>query len=138
MVHFDTDQTDLEAVEEQSDVDFAQLTKAEEVQGKLEFNAVDEKLMHSVLENDKQKIDEGKLIEDALNQGMGAFTPDMMFEQLVKNYKMAKKMFGESLIRRVSGYSPEYLEKNKGIPEFQRELKKRIQAKTDQLKKSDN
>jgi Mg-chelatase subunit ChlD len=90
--------------------------------------------MHSVLENDKPKIEEGKIIEEALNQGVGAFTPDLMFERLVKNYKMTKKILGESLIRYVTGYDAEYLEKNLGIPEFVRELKDRVKKKIEQLK----
>ena len=77
----------------------------------------------------KETIDDGKLIEDAINQGMGAFTPDMMFEHIVKDYKMAEKLYGESIIRRLTGYNAEYVERNCRIPEFQRELKERIQEK---------
>lgn len=91
--------------------------------------------MHSVLENDKQTIDEGKIIEDSLNRGIGAFTPDIMFEQITKNYTLAKQIFGESLIKQFSGYDPDYVEKNVGIPEFRKELKKKIEEKIDKLKK---
>src|SRR3990167_4905521 len=90
--------------------------------------------MHSVLENDKQTIDSGKLISDAINYGMSSFTPDMMFEQLVKSYTLAKQIYGESVIRLVSGYEPDYVKKNIGIPEFQRELKEKIQQKIEELK----
>ncbi|MBW2997428.1 VWA domain-containing protein [Candidatus Woesearchaeota archaeon] len=120
---------------EQAKVDVSKFSKAEELTGKLELQDVDEKLMHSVLENDQSVIDEGMVIEEALNRGIGAFTPDMMFERLVKNFTMTKSMFGESLIRAVSGYDPEYLDKNLGIPEFQRELKKRIEENLDRFKK---
>ena len=66
MVHFDIPQTtldELEAEKERIDqkTEFSDFSKAEELQGSLEFNAVDEKLMHTVLENDKEKIDEGKI-----------------------------------------------------------------------------
>jgi Mg-chelatase subunit ChlD len=106
----------------------------QELEGKLKLENVDDKLMHSVLENDKSVIDEGMLIEEALNRGIGSFTPNMMFEKLVKNFTMTKSLFGEALIRAVSGYDPEYLEKNIGIPEFQRELKKKIEEKLERFK----
>jgi Mg-chelatase subunit ChlD len=116
-------------------VDVSGLSPLEELDGKLKLENVDDKLMHSVLENDKDVIDEGMVIEEALNRGVGAFTPDMMFEKLVKNFTLTKSLFGQALIRAVSGYDPEYLEKNVGIPEFQRELKKKIENRVDKFKK---
>jgi len=111
-----------------------ELSKAEELYGKLSFQQLEDKFMHSVLENDKKVIDSGKLISDAINQGMSSFSPDLMFEQLVKNYTMAKKIYGETIIRLVSGYEPDYIKKNIGIPEFQRELKEKIHEKINKLK----
>ena len=116
------------------DIELKDLSKAEELKGKLAFQQLEDKFMHSVLENDKKTIDSGKLISDAINQGMSSFTPDLMFEQLVKNYTMAKHIYGESIIRLVSGYEPDYVRKNIGIPEFQKELKEKIQEKIEQLK----
>ena len=58
----------------------------------------------------------------------------MMFEQLVKNYTIAKHIYGESVIRLVSGYEPDYIKKNIGVPEFQKELKEKIQEKINDLK----
>ena len=107
------------------DVKLKEFSQAEELSGKLAFQQLEDKLMHSVLENDKKVIDTGKLISDVINQGMSSFTPDLMFEQLVKNYTLAKQIYGESIIRLVSGYEPDYVKKNIGIPEFQRELKKK-------------
>lgn len=115
-------------------LELKELSKAEELSGKLAFQQLEDKFMHSVLENDKKIIDSGKLISDAINQGMSSFTPDMMFEQLVKNYTLAKQIYGESIIRLVSGYEPDYVKKNIGIPEFQRELKEKIQQKVQELK----
>ena len=37
-----------------------ELSKAEELTGKLSFQQLEDKLMHSVLENDKKVIDSGK------------------------------------------------------------------------------
>ena len=116
------------------DVELKEFSKAEELSGKLAFQQLEDKLMHSVLENDKKTIDSGKLISDVINQGMSSFTPDLMFEQLVKNYTLAKQIYGESIIRLVSGYEPDYVKKNIGIPEFQRELKEKIREKIQELK----
>lgn len=111
-----------------------EISKAEQLTGKLAFQELEDKFMHSVLENDKKIINEGKLISDAISQGMSSFTPDLMFEQIVKNYTIAKHVFGESIIRLVSGYEPDYIKKNVGVPEFQRELKEKIQQKIGELK----
>ncbi len=115
-------------------LELKQFSKAEELTGKLAFQHLEDKFMHSVLENDKKTIDSGKLISDAINQGMSSFSPDLMFEQLVKNYTTAKQIYGESIIRLVSGYEPDYIRKNIGIPEFQKELKEKIQQKIEELK----
>lgn len=115
--------------------DVAAFSPIDEFAGKLKLDNVDEKLMHSVLENDQDTIDEGMLIEEAINHGVGAFTPDMMFEKLVKNFTITKSLYGDALIRAVSGYDPAYLEKNVGIPEFQRELKKKIENRVERFKK---
>ena len=112
-------------------------SKIEELSGKLTFQQLEDKFMHSVLENDKKTIDSGKLISVAINQGMSSFSPDLMFDQLVKNYSLAKQIFGESIIRLVSGYEPDYVKKNIGIPEFQRELKEKIKQRIDELKEED-
>ena len=58
----------------------------EENEGKLESQSEEDKLMKSVLENDKTDIEDGQVLTDSINQGLGSFTPDMMFDQLVKDY----------------------------------------------------
>jgi len=116
------------------DLEVKEFSKSEQLDGKLSFQNLEDKFMHSVMENDKKTIDEGKLISDAINQGMSSFSPDMMFEQLVKNYSIARHIYGESIIRLVSGYEPDYIKKNVGIPEFQKSLKEKIQQKIEELK----
>ena len=115
-------------------LEIKEFSKAEELTGKLAFQQLEDKFMHSVLENDKKVIDSGKLISDAISQGMSSFSPDLIFEQIVKNYTIAKHIYGESIIRLVSGYEPDYVKKNIGIPEFQKELKEKIQEKIEELK----
>ena len=115
MIYFDSEQ------------EIHEKEKIEELTGKLSFQNVENKLMHSVLENDKATIDKGKLISDSINQGFQSFTPDLLYQQLVKNYSMAKHIYGPSLLKLASGYNPDYIEKNINIPEFRKELKFRIE-----------
>lgn len=112
----------------------SQLEEAEELSGSLEGGNKEQKLMKSVLENDKEQIDDGKLINDSLNQGISSFTPDILFQQLVKNYSLARKIYGESLLRLATGYNPDYLKRNIGIPEFRKELQQRIQQQYEDLR----
>lgn len=105
----------------------------EELKGKLASDPETQRLMRSVLENDQDVIDEGRLIRDAINQGLNSFTPNMLFEQLVKDYKTAKQLFGETMLRAATGYEPAYLERNIRIPEFQRELKKKFEKLTERF-----
>jgi len=106
----------------------------EELSGKLSFQNVEDKLMHSVLENDKETIEKGKLISDSINQGLDSFTPDLIYQQLIKNYSMAKHIFGPSLLKLATGYNLDYIKKNINIPEFQKELRFRIQKNFEKLK----
>ncbi|MFW6383633.1 MAG: vWA domain-containing protein [Nanoarchaeota archaeon] len=108
--------------------------KAEELDGKLQFQAMDDKLMHSVMENDQQTIEQGKLLNEAMNNNISAFTPDLMMEQMVKNFKLAKQIYGQKLIRALSGFDDGYVEKNVRIPEFQRDLKKKISDNIEKMK----
>jgi magnesium chelatase subunit I len=110
------------------------LSEIDELSGRLRKQDEKDKLMNSVLEADKDTIDDGKLIKDALNQSMSSFTPDLFFEKLVKDYKMAKKIIGPHLLRELTGYDEEYLDRNVNIPEFQRGLKKKMEERIKNLK----
>jgi len=125
VIYFDSSQH----IDEKEDI--------EELTGKLSFQTVEQKLMHSVLENDKETIEKGKLIRDCINQGLNSFTPDLLYQQLVKNYSMAKHIFGPSLLKLATGYSPDYIKKNINIPEFQKELRARIEKNIEKLKDED-
>lgn len=105
-----------------------------ELTGKLSAQKEEDKLMRSVLENDRETIEKGKLIADSINQGMQSFTPDLIYQQLVKNYSMAKHIYGPSLIKFVTGYNADYISKNISIPEFRKELKLRIEKNIESLK----
>lgn len=109
--------------------------KAEELSGKLSLHDVEDKLMHSVLENDKETISDGKLISEAINQGIGSFVPDMIYEQLVKDYRLTERIYGDAIIRELTGYDPDFIEKNINVPEFRKEIKEKIKKKVKDLKK---
>lgn len=125
MVAFDSVATQVDSLEE-----------IDEVEGKLAISK-DEALMHSVMRNDKQTIEDGKLIADAFNRGVGSFTPDMLFAQMVKNYSLARQLFGDTILRLVSGYNPDYIQKNLPIPEFRQQLLSNIRRNIDRLKDAD-
>jgi Mg-chelatase subunit ChlD len=107
----------------------------EEIKGKLSLSKIDDKLMHSVLENDKKKIEQGKILKEAINYGIGVFNPDLMFENLVNSYSQAERLYGAKLLRQLTGYDPNYIERNIRIPEFKRELKKKIEDNVEGMKK---
>lgn len=94
----------------------------------------EDKLAHSVIEGDEEKLDEGKLVNEAMNNGITSFMPDMMYEQMVQDFKTAKNIYGETLLKLVAGYNPDYLERNIKVPEFRRELRDRIKNNMDKLK----
>jgi Mg-chelatase subunit ChlD len=122
VIYFDSPQN----IEEKEDI--------EELTGKLSTQQEENKLMKSVLENDKETIEKGKLIQDSINQGLNSFTPDLIYQQLVKNYSIAEHIFGPSLLKLATGYNPDYIKKNINIPEFQKELRFRIQKNIEKLK----
>jgi len=112
----------------------SKLEKAEELSGKLSKQSEENKLMHSVMENDKEEIENGKLISEGINQNLSSFVPDMMFKNLVNDYKMAKQLYGEFLVRKLTGYDPGFVEKNLKIPEFKEEVRKNIEENVKKLK----
>lgn len=116
---------------------FSKLEKAEEISGKLAKQNKENKLMHSVLENDKETIEEGKLLTESINQNLSSFVPDLIFKNLVNDYKLAKQLYGNVIIKRLSGYEPGFVEKNIKIPEFQEELKKNIGENIKKLKEKE-
>ncbi len=121
---------------QQHKTEIKEFEEIEELSGKLSFQHIEDKLMHAVLENDEEVIDTAKIIKDTINQSLFSFTPDTMFEKLVQHYKTAKQLYGERLIQQMTGYDADYIEKNINIPEFQREIKKRIDEKIEQLKEN--
>lgn len=111
-------------------------SEIDELSGKLRSDPEKERLMRSILENNKEVIEEGKIILDAINQGLNEITPNALFEQIVKNFQTAKNIYGEKLLREATGHNLGYLERNIKIPEFQRELMKNIEERFSKMKES--
>lgn len=128
MVFFDSSQPDSEKEVKEAEA-------IEELDGKLAKQNQENKLMHSVLECDKETIDDGKLLSESFNQSLGSFTPSMIFQNLVSNFKIAKYLYGETIIREVTGYDPRFIENNVRDPEFRKELEKNIKENVEKLQK---
>jgi Mg-chelatase subunit ChlD len=93
-----------------------------------------EGLPNTILEVDEDAVKDGALVQEAIDHGVGSFHPDLAFENMVKNYKNAERLYGPTIIRELTGYDPDYVEKNVNIPEFRRNLKEKIQENADRLK----
>lgn len=119
----------------EKNVEIKRFSEIEEISGKLKISDEAKKLMRSVMENDEDVIDDGKLIKESYNQGISSFTPSAIFEKLVRNFSLAKQLYGETMIRLLTGYDPSYLEKNISVPEFQKLVKKAVEEKVEDLKK---
>ncbi|OIO65914.1 hypothetical protein AUJ68_01910 [Candidatus Woesearchaeota archaeon CG1_02_57_44] len=104
-----------------------------EASGKLTPSDED-KLMRSVLAADKDSIEQGMLIQDAINKGIGSFTPDDVFANMVKDYTQAERLYGKRLLSLLTGYSPDYLKRNVTIPEFKPELLRALTERINRLK----
>jgi Mg-chelatase subunit ChlD len=118
------------------DVEVQQLTPLDELEGKLAPDPTEDKLMRSVLEGDKQKIDDGRLVADAVNRGINSFTPDLLFSNLIQNMRVAKQLYGDRIIRLVAGHDTDYIEKNLNIPEFRKQVLQNIKQRIEGLKQS--
>ncbi len=107
---------------------------AEQLDGKLSSQDKEDKLMHAVMEGDKDAVDDGRLLTDMFSQGISSFTPDLVYAHMVKNYQLARQRYGETILRELTGYDPDFIEKNVRVPEFQKELENRLKNRFQNLK----
>lgn len=119
---------------DQDEKDVEQFSEIEHVDGSLERQDDEDKISNTVTSANKDEIDEGRLIAESLNHGIRSFNPDIMFRNLVNNYQRADRLYGETVIRELTGYNPNFVQKNVNIPEFRKELKHSIASRVDQLK----
>ncbi len=116
------------------DIELKSWEKINETSGSLGSQSEEDKLMRSVLQNDKQSIEDGKLLEQGASQGINAFVPSSLFENIVQRYAIAKQLYGERLLQLLTGYSGGYLDRNRKIPEFQKELRRQIDSRINEMK----
>jgi Mg-chelatase subunit ChlD len=105
----------------------------EESEGDLENSDSKDKIMHKVLPVQKN-VDIGNMISEAINRSLSSFSADLLFENITKNFKTAKELYGETILRKLSGYGTEELERNIRIPEFRKEIYERIKQSIKELK----
>ncbi len=115
------------------DVEVQEVSRAEQAEGKLHKQYVEDKLMNSVISAEKKTIEHAELINEATNKGIGALTPELLYGSITSNYSIAKQLLGERLIRLITGCEPGYIEKNIRIPEFKKEILRAITEKVEQL-----
>jgi len=96
--------------------------------------SVEDKLPKDVLFDD-QKSDDAKLIYEAANHNISLFVPNLMFLNLVNNFRSTRNLYGDTFIKLLTGFDPHYIEKNLKIPEFKKVLKKQVSEKIRELKK---
>ncbi len=116
----------LEDTDTDPEVSIAHVSEGEELTGKMGSDFDEERLAHSVLEDDGSGTDDGLLLEQSIDYSVGSFTPDLLYEQLVQNYRNAQRLFGPTIIRQLTGYDGEFIERNLKIAEFREELKRNI------------
>ncbi len=109
--------------------------EAEELTGKMGSDADEERLAHTVLEGDTQSASDARMLAQSADYAMGSFTPDLMFEQLVERYQSAQRLYGPTIIRALTGYDGEFIERNLRISEFKERLKENIHKSVERLRK---
>lgn len=77
-----------------------------------------------------------EIIQECINNNISVFQVDIMMEHILNNYSSAKKILGEKLIRILTGFSYDYIGQNKRIPEFQKELKKRLEENFEKMREN--
>jgi Mg-chelatase subunit ChlD len=120
---------------EDDDVQVDNAGMAEELSGKMHSDPEEERLAHTVLDNDEQMVRDGEMLAESVDYSLNSFTPDLMFEKLVSNYRDAERLYGPTIVRELTGMSPKNIEKNSKITEFKQELKNNIQRNFERLQK---
>jgi Mg-chelatase subunit ChlD len=115
-------------------VDIDDTHQGDELDGRVGSDPDHERLAHTVLDIKTDQVPDGMLVEEAKSQNLSSFLPDLMFKEMVKDYKNANKLYGDTIIRALTGYDPRFIDKNIKIPEFQRELQKKLKDKAEELK----
>lgn len=108
--------------------------KGDRMEGNLRKDNTDDNLMDTVIDVDRDEVDKGKVMSEALNNNISSFMPDMMMDKMVNDFKEARDIYGDSLIREVTGYDTDYVERNMKIPEFRKDIEENMKSNIDTLK----
>ncbi|MBN1503401.1 VWA domain-containing protein [Candidatus Woesearchaeota archaeon] len=92
-----------------------------------------QKIVSSAHES-KEDIEKGKLVNSMVNYGFG-FTPDITFENIIRDYRFAEKLYGKTFLKEITGYDSGYIKRNLSLPEFRRKLKQMLREKFESLRK---
>ncbi|MBI4144248.1 VWA domain-containing protein [Candidatus Woesearchaeota archaeon] len=79
----------------------------------------------------------GQLVLDSIDNCVGQFVPDILFEQLVKEYSNARRILGPRLIRLLTGFEMDDIERNARYPEFARTLKDNLLKNVERLRNAE-
>ncbi len=77
---------------------------------------------------------DSSLLNEAINQGLTSLSAPSLADTVINKTKLAKKIIGPTLLRELTGYDPETLERNMRYPEFEREVRDRIEEKVERLR----
>ena len=108
------------------ETEVSEVQSVDELSGSPGRNPDKDGLSSTVLESQEDSVELGGAVLDSLNNGSGPFTPELAMQQFVKDFRQAKKLYGQTLIRRLTGYDASYVQKNMNIPEFRRHLEDRL------------
>ncbi len=73
------------------------------------------------------------ILGEAIDNGVTTINPDMIYSNLVKNFSQAKKLYGKTFLRMITGFDPNTIEINLNIKEFRDQLRSNIHKNVDEL-----
>lgn len=79
------------------------------------------------------KKDDLTIIQECVGRGLPNLKPKLFFQNIVKNLDNAKQLYGKTLLRLITGFDADFIEKNIKVPEFLRELEANIYKKLNSL-----
>ena len=109
--------------------------KAFDTEETIESKSGSDKGAYRPSESEKSEREEGMLVEELAAQGIGHFNADVFFENLTRDYRGAKELYGERLISLATGESSEYVQRNIRIPEFEHALREKLKKQKRELEK---
>ncbi len=91
--------------------------------------------LKNAADRDRETLNSARILGEAVSRSVFSFDSDIIMEQLVKNFRLAGEIYGKRLLQEICDDTMSSLEKNVKIPEYRRELRKRIEKKLQGMKK---